>query len=434
MPVRGKNLTAMLLESIDDRPALSAVAKNHSDGFATELGAAISTGETDFGTPAPSRSASKDASASSKAAPASSSNRRTACAVAAKTSAQNTFAQAPLAPALVPVAANYSTPELSQTDSDSSDANAAAQEDPQTAAAMPTSVVTPDARPRAGAAIMTIARDCDITESSGIENSATESSLTVAAVESDAADRNQTASGKSAPDFSATSQAATASAQSAQTGKSAISSGVSLKIKSSPQSNSSRPTAQPNDAPAPEAGQASGQVIDQPMAQASRPALQKDQLGQPQPDATAGTNAASVTGAHSGSTQSQAGDTQAVTPTPVASVTPSSRTPETAIQRVANLKVDLNEAGSAHATIRERAGEVDVKIVTPDSESARNLGNEVHALRRSLDGAGLKLRNAEVVYRSDRYQNPQRDDSRQNSEQQSGAGSAETFTIEETNQ
>lgn len=74
-----------------------------------------------------------------------------------------------------------------------------------------------------------------------------------------------------------------------------------------------------------------------------------------------------------------------------------------------------------------------MKIVTPNSDSARNLVNEVNALRRSFDGAGLKLRNAEVVYRSDRDQNPQRDDSRQ-SNQQSDAGSAETFTIEETNQ
>ena len=74
-----------------------------------------------------------------------------------------------------------------------------------------------------------------------------------------------------------------------------------------------------------------------------------------------------------------------------------------------------------------------MKIVTPDSDSARNIVNEVNALRRSLDGAGLKLRKAEVVYRSGRYQNPQRDDSRQNS-QQADAGSAEIFTVEETNQ
>ena len=315
---------------------------------------------------------------------------------------------------------------------------------------------------------MTIARDRDITKISGVENSATGSSSTVAAGESHAADPNQTASGSrrlippqhlQAP----TDQVATDSTQSAQTAKSPSSkahtspstspnpareqqpardqqpgdspadspSGVSLKIKSSSQSNSSQQTAtaQPNDAPVRQAGQASGQAV----TPAIKPVLPKGQPGQPEPDATAGTNVASVTGAHSGSAQSQAGDTRAVTATPVASVTAIAHAPETAIQRVANLKVDLNEAGSAHATIRERAGEVDVKIVTTDSDSARNLVNEVNALRRSLDSAGLKLRNAEVVYRSDRYQNPQRDDSRQNS-QQSNAGSAETFTIEETNQ
>ncbi len=412
MPVRGKNLTAMLLESIDDRPASSAVAKDDSDNFAAELGAAIVTGEPDFGTLPPSRPASKDA-------PASSSNRQAARAGSAKTSektsAQSTLAQAPLAPAFVPVAPNYGAPDLSLTGTDPSAANATAQADPQTPAA--TSIVIPDARPSAGASIMTIGRDRDV---------------------------NQTASGKSAPDSPAPSQAptdrvATDSTESAQTGNSPSSkahtspSGVSLKIKSSSQSSSNQQTAtaQPNDAPVRQAGHASGQTTGQAVTQAIKPALQKDQPGQTEPEATAANNVASVTGAHSGSTQSQAGDTRAVTATPVATVTAIAHASETPIRRVANLKVDLNEAGSAHATIRERAGEVDVKIVTPDSDSARNLVNEVNALRRSLDGAGLKLRNAEVVYRSDRYQNPQRDDSRQNS-QQSNAGSAETFTIEET--
>ncbi len=429
MPVRGKNLTAMLLESIDDRPAPTAVAKDASDNFAAELGAAIATGETDFGTLPPLRPAFKEASASSKDTPASASNRRMARAGSAKTSektsAQSMLAQAPLAPAFVPVAPNNSTPDLSPTDADPSVAKAAAQADPQMAAA--TSIVIPDARPSAGAPIMTIAPDRD-------------------------------ASGKSAPDSPATSQAAD-SAQSAQSGESPSNttastspnsareqqpvrdqqsghspadspSGVSLKIRSSSQSNSSQQTttAQPNDGPVRQAGQASGQAVTQPI----NPVLQKNQPGQPEPDAAAGTNLASV-GAHSGPAQSQAGDTRAVTATPVASVTPIAHAPETATQRVANLKVDLNEAGSAHATIRERAGEVNVKIVTPNSDSARNLVNEVNALRRSFDGAGLKLRNAEVVYRSDRDQNPQRDDSRQ-SNQQSDAGSAETFTIEETNQ
>ncbi|MFI5352213.1 MAG: hypothetical protein ACHQZS_04545 [Candidatus Binatales bacterium] len=429
MPVRGKTVTAMLLESIDDRPNPSAAAKDDSDNFAAELGAAIVTGETDFGTLPPSRPAFKDT-------PASSPNHRTARAGSAKTSektpAKSTLAPAPLAPAFVPVAPNNSTPDLSQhlsqTDADLSVANATAKADLQ-------------------------------------------NSPSVAAGESAAADWNQTAGGKSAPDYSATSQAptdqvATDSTQSAQSWKSPSkahitastsanpapeqqpaqdqqpshspadsTSGVSLKIKSASPSNSTQQavTAQPNDTPVRQTSQASAQTVDQAVAQAIKPALQKDQPGQPQPDAAAGTNLASVTGAHNGPTQSQAGDTRAVTVTPVASVTPIAHAPETAIQRVANLKVDLNDAGTAHATIRERAGEVDVKIVTPDSDSARNLANEVNALRHSLDNAGLKLRNAEVVYRSDRYQNPQRDDSRQNS-QQSGAGSAETFTIEEINQ
>ena len=410
MPIRGKTLTATLLESIDDRPAPSALAKDDSDNFAAALGAAIATGETDFGTRSPLRPAFKEASASSP-------NRRTARAGSAKTSAQNRLAQASFAPAFVPVAPNNSTPDLSPTDADPSVANAAGQADPQTPAAIPASILIPDARPRAGASIVTIARDRDITESS-----ATETSPGVAGGESHAADRNQTASPK--PGWDQQSGHSPADSPS----------GVSLKIGSSSQSNSSQQaTAQPNDGPVRQASQASGRAADQAVTQAIKPAPQNDQPGQPEPDAAAGTNLASVTGAHSGPAQSQAGDTRVVTATPVASVTPIAHAPEAAIQRVANLKVDLNETGSAHATIRERAGEVDVKIVTPNSDSARNLVNEVNALRRSFDGAGLKLRNAEVVYRSDRYQNPQRDDSPQNS-QQSGAGSAETFTIEENNQ
>src|SRR5208282_3136314 len=125
MPVRGKTLTAMLLEPIDDRPAPSAAAKDDSDNFAAELGAAMVTGETDFGTLPPLRPAFKEASASSP-------NGRTARAGSVKTSAQSTLAQAPLAPAFVPVAPNNRTPDLAQTDAGPSVANAAAQADPQT--------------------------------------------------------------------------------------------------------------------------------------------------------------------------------------------------------------------------------------------------------------------------------------------------------------
>jgi len=441
MPVRGKTLTTMLLESIDDRSAPSAAAKDDSGNFAAELGAVIVTGETDFGALPPLRPAFKEASASS-------SKRRAARTGSARLPEKNTLDQAALAPVLVPVAASNSSPDLSQTDTDSSVANGA-RAIPQKATA--SSIVIPDAQAQAGASILTIAR-AQSTESSITEGSETSPG------ESDAAGRNQKASAKPAPDSLAASRAGTDSTQSPQSGKSPSAahttastdpnpareqqperdqqpgdspaespSGVAQKIKSSSEGNSSQQTAtvQPNDAPLRQAGQA--------VTPATKPALQKDQPGQAEPDATAATNLASATGAHSVLTQSQAGDTRAVTAAPMAAVTAITRAPETATLRVANLKVDLNDAGSAHATIRERAGEVDVKIVTPDSDSARHLVGEVNALRRSLDGAGLRLRSAEVVYRSDRYQNPQRDDSPRNS-RQSSAGSTDTFTIEETNQ
>jgi hypothetical protein len=66
--------------------------------------------------------------------------------------------------------------------------------------------------------------------------------------------------------------------------------------------------------------------------------------------------------------------------------------------RVASMKVELANGEIANATVRERAGSIDVKIVTPTSASAQRVSGEIDTLRQSLDAAGMKLGQAEVSY------------------------------------
>jgi flagellar hook-length control protein FliK len=62
------------------------------------------------------------------------------------------------------------------------------------------------------------------------------------------------------------------------------------------------------------------------------------------------------------------------------------------------MKVELANGEIANATVRERAGSIDVKIVTPTSASAQRVSGEIDTLRQSLDAAGMKLGQAEVSY------------------------------------
>ncbi len=66
--------------------------------------------------------------------------------------------------------------------------------------------------------------------------------------------------------------------------------------------------------------------------------------------------------------------------------------------RVANLQVELANGGSTQATIRERAGSIEVKIVTPTSASAQRVSGEIDSMRQNLDNAGIRLGQAEVSY------------------------------------
>jgi hypothetical protein len=98
--------------------------------------------------------------------------------------------------------------------------------------------------------------------------------------------------------------------------------------------------------------------------------------------------------------------------------------------RVASLRVELDGGGSAQATIRERGGTIDVKVTTPNLESARHLAGEVGALRRSLDDAGLTLRSAEIDYQP-QGQGERDDQQDRRGQPRQSSSSLEVFTTEE---
>ncbi len=64
----------------------------------------------------------------------------------------------------------------------------------------------------------------------------------------------------------------------------------------------------------------------------------------------------------------------------------------------ANLRVELADGQTAQATIREQAGSISVKIVTPTAQSALRVSGEIDSLRQNLDAAGVRLGNTEVSY------------------------------------
>jgi hypothetical protein len=70
----------------------------------------------------------------------------------------------------------------------------------------------------------------------------------------------------------------------------------------------------------------------------------------------------------------------------------------TELTRVANLRVVLADGQTANATVRERAGSIDVRIVTPTNASAQRVSSEVDTMRQNFDAAGLRLGQADVSY------------------------------------
>jgi hypothetical protein len=68
--------------------------------------------------------------------------------------------------------------------------------------------------------------------------------------------------------------------------------------------------------------------------------------------------------------------------------------------RSAMLRVDLGDGGTARATVREHAGSVQVRVMSPSAPVARTIAREIDSLRTALEGTGLKLVRAEIAHDS----------------------------------
>jgi len=68
--------------------------------------------------------------------------------------------------------------------------------------------------------------------------------------------------------------------------------------------------------------------------------------------------------------------------------------------RTATLKVELGDGNSTQATVRERSGSVEVKIVAPNQLAEQKISAEIVGLKYALDNAGLRLARAEVSYQT----------------------------------
>lgn len=140
------------------------------------------------------------------------------------------------------------------------------------------------------------------------------------------------------------------------------------------------------------------------------------------------------------------GETAGTTQRPLSDETPAAHAPATAVVRqtqenvtpvpaakVASLRIDLSDGKSALATVRERSGAVEVKIVAATPQSAHRIGNEVDGLRQALDSAGLQLAKAEVSYQQPQGHGRERDGS-YGEPQQRPAKSNEFFILDEVNE
>jgi trimeric autotransporter adhesin len=73
-------------------------------------------------------------------------------------------------------------------------------------------------------------------------------------------------------------------------------------------------------------------------------------------------------------------------------------TPASESSRTVSITVQLASGQTAQASVSERAGTVDVKIVTPTAASAQRVSSEMDGMRQNLDAAGIKLGQAEISY------------------------------------
>jgi hypothetical protein len=99
----------------------------------------------------------------------------------------------------------------------------------------------------------------------------------------------------------------------------------------------------------------------------------------------------------------------------------------------ANLKIELDAGDSVRASVRERAGVVDVRVVAGDQQTVRHLTEQIPELRRTLDTAGMKLQTAQVSYSGNDQKQRSDPEPNESLEQESADDNSQIFTIEETN-
>jgi hypothetical protein len=98
--------------------------------------------------------------------------------------------------------------------------------------------------------------------------------------------------------------------------------------------------------------------------------------------------------------------------------------------RSVSITIALASGQTAQATVRERAGAVDVKILTPTAASAQRVTSEMDGLRQNFDTAGIKLGQADISYQQGDGAGQEREEYRP-PQSQPPANSKEIFLLDE---
>jgi hypothetical protein len=98
--------------------------------------------------------------------------------------------------------------------------------------------------------------------------------------------------------------------------------------------------------------------------------------------------------------------------------------------RTVSITVQLASGQTAQASVSERAGAVDVKIVTPTAASAQRVSSEMDSMRQNLDAAGIKLGHSEISYQQGDGKGQGREEYQPPAQHQSANGK-EVFTLSE---
>jgi hypothetical protein len=98
--------------------------------------------------------------------------------------------------------------------------------------------------------------------------------------------------------------------------------------------------------------------------------------------------------------------------------------------RSVSITIALASGQTAQATVRERAGAVDVKILTPTAASAQRVTSEMDSLRQNFDAAGIKLGQADISYQQGDGAGQEREEYRP-PQSQPPANSKEIFLLDE---